>query len=176
MTTITDKLVEAPMSARNLIELCRDALAEELGAWDIDPPLHHVKEAHDACVAWLASQQAEPSSGSSAAAPVVTPSDARVEAGAMALAAIWEGSWGEVPKDMKEGLLHEARAVLQAADAVSAVPDGFVLVREKATPLIREALRIGMRREVPNDELCDIRWRAAIAAAAPGSEQKEGAR
>ena len=43
--------------------------------------------------------------------------------------------------------------------------NGYVLVPEKATPLIREALRIGMRREVPNDELCDIRWRAAIAAA-----------
>lgn len=57
------------------------------------------------------------------------------------------------------------RAVLQAADSVGAVPDGFVLVPDKATPLIREALRIGMRREVPNDELCDIRWRAAIAAA-----------
>ena len=198
MTTITDKLVEAPMSARNLIELCRDALAEELGAWDIDPPLHHVKEAHDACVAWLTSQQAEqyglaplsevsacphcggpidqqpvpeaqqaePSSGSNAAAPVVTPSDARVEAGAKALAAIWEPSWEEIAEDQKEGYRDEARAVLKAADAVSAVPDGFVLVREKATPLIREALRIGMRREVPNDELCDIRWRAAIAAAA----------
>ena len=38
---------------RKLVEQCRDALAEELSAWDIDPPLHHVKEAHDACVAWL---------------------------------------------------------------------------------------------------------------------------
>ena len=65
------------------------------------------------------------------------------------------------------------RAALQAADAVSAVPDGFALVREKATPLIREALRIGMRREVPCDDLCDIRWRAAIAAA-KDSEQKGG--
>lgn len=42
--------------ARALIEQCRDALAEELAAWDIDPPLHHVKTAHDACVAWLESQ------------------------------------------------------------------------------------------------------------------------
>ena len=25
----------------------RDAFAEELGAWDIDPPLHHVKTSHD---------------------------------------------------------------------------------------------------------------------------------
>lgn len=158
MTTITDKLAEAPMSARNLIELCRDALAEELGAWDIDPPLHHVKEAHDACVVWLASQQAEPS-------------EAMVEAGkAAALASMQEAgiymsnSW----------LTEMIGAVLQAADAVSAgAPDGYVLVPEKATPLIREALRIGMRREVPNDELCDIRWRAAIAAA-QGSVKEAG--
>jgi hypothetical protein len=39
---------------RELIEECRAALAEELAAWDIDPPLHHVKQAHDRCVAWLA--------------------------------------------------------------------------------------------------------------------------
>lgn len=38
---------------RALIEECRAALAEELSAWDIDPPLHHVKQAHDKCVAWL---------------------------------------------------------------------------------------------------------------------------
>lgn len=43
----------APLT-RELIEECRNALAEELAAWDIDPPLHHVKQAHDKCVAWLA--------------------------------------------------------------------------------------------------------------------------
>lgn len=48
---------EAHGDARALIEQCRDALAEELAAWDIDPPLHHVKTAHDACVAWLAQPQ-----------------------------------------------------------------------------------------------------------------------
>lgn len=70
-----------------------------------------------AALAAFASQQAEPS-------------EARVEAGARALAAIWEGAWGAVPNDMKEGLLHEARAVLKAADAVSAgvVPEGMKLV------------------------------------------------
>ncbi|HEY1129157.1 MAG TPA: hypothetical protein VGF12_07120 [Roseateles sp.] len=41
-------------SAHALVEQCRAALAEELSAWDIDPPLHHVKQAHDACVSWLA--------------------------------------------------------------------------------------------------------------------------
>lgn len=44
---------------RGLIEQCRDALAEELAAWDIDPPLHHVKTAHDACQEWLAAARAE---------------------------------------------------------------------------------------------------------------------
>lgn len=39
--------------AMAVIEMCRSALAEELSAWDIDPPLHHVKQAHDACVEWL---------------------------------------------------------------------------------------------------------------------------
>lgn len=45
-------------NTRALIEQCRDALAEEISAWDIDPPLFHVKEAHDACVAWLAAPAA----------------------------------------------------------------------------------------------------------------------
>lgn len=39
---------------RPVIEMSKKALAEELAAWDIDPPLHHVLEAHDACAAWLA--------------------------------------------------------------------------------------------------------------------------
>jgi hypothetical protein len=48
--------------AIDIIKECRAALAEELSAWDIDPPLHHVKQAHDKCVAWLAAQpSAEPS-------------------------------------------------------------------------------------------------------------------
>lgn len=38
-----------------LIKECRDAFAEELSAYDIDPPIHHVKQGHDKCVAWLAS-------------------------------------------------------------------------------------------------------------------------
>jgi hypothetical protein len=33
---------------------CRDALAEELSAWDIEPPIHHIDQAHKSCVAWLA--------------------------------------------------------------------------------------------------------------------------
>lgn len=46
----------ARLRALEVITECRDALAEELGAWDIDPPLHHVKQAHDRCEAWLAEQ------------------------------------------------------------------------------------------------------------------------
>jgi hypothetical protein len=37
-----------------LIKECRDAFAEELSAWDIEPPLHHVQQGHDKCVKWLA--------------------------------------------------------------------------------------------------------------------------
>lgn len=37
-----------------LIKQCRDAFAEELGAWDIDPPIHHVQQGYDNCVNWLA--------------------------------------------------------------------------------------------------------------------------
>ena len=36
-----------------LIEECRDALAQELDAWYIDPPLFHVQQAHIRCAAWL---------------------------------------------------------------------------------------------------------------------------
>ena len=40
--------------ARELIEECRAAFHIELtDGWDIDPPLHHVKQAHDRCSAWL---------------------------------------------------------------------------------------------------------------------------
>lgn len=38
---------------RPLIEQCRKALAEELAAYDIDPPIEHVKQAHDKCAAFL---------------------------------------------------------------------------------------------------------------------------
>ena len=38
-----------------LISECRAALAEELAGWDLDPPLAHVKQAHDRCDAWLRS-------------------------------------------------------------------------------------------------------------------------
>lgn len=40
-------------AAKVLVEECQAALAEELACWDIDPPLHHVKQAHDHCVSWL---------------------------------------------------------------------------------------------------------------------------
>lgn len=42
--------------ALNVITKCCAALAEELSAWDIDPPLHHVAEAHDLCERWLATR------------------------------------------------------------------------------------------------------------------------
>jgi hypothetical protein len=45
-------------AATPVVTECRDALAEELGAWDIDPPLHHVKQAHERCESWLAAMSA----------------------------------------------------------------------------------------------------------------------
>lgn len=40
---------EALRMAVAALKKSKDALAEELAAWDIHPPLHHVLEAHDAC-------------------------------------------------------------------------------------------------------------------------------
>ena len=40
---------EAMKLALEALEQCYSALAEELSAWDIDPPLHHVLEASNAC-------------------------------------------------------------------------------------------------------------------------------
>lgn len=54
---LRDWVAEISQQAFKLIEECRAALAEELEAgWDIDPPLYHVKQAHDKCVAWLATR------------------------------------------------------------------------------------------------------------------------
>lgn len=160
MTTITDKLALPPF-IRAEVEKAIEAAKNQRGmsTHDGKATIGHDKLAYLlAVIDAHASQQA-------------APSEERVEAAAMALARMSYGHQA-LDSDAAEWREH-ARAVLQAADAVSAVPDGYVLVPEKATPLIREALRIGMRREVPSDELCDIRWRAAIAAAAPG-EQKGG--
>jgi hypothetical protein len=41
--------IEAMKLALEALEKCEAALAEELSAWDIDPPLHHVQESHDLC-------------------------------------------------------------------------------------------------------------------------------
>ena len=40
---------EALKLALEALEKCDAALAEELAAWDIDPPLHHVLDASNAC-------------------------------------------------------------------------------------------------------------------------------
>lgn len=52
--------VLVPANTVSLVMECRDALAEELAAWDIDPPLHHVKQAHDRCEEWLAAAAPQP--------------------------------------------------------------------------------------------------------------------
>lgn len=46
-------IAQPEQTAHGLVEECRAALAEELAGWDIDPPLQHVKQAHDNCVAWI---------------------------------------------------------------------------------------------------------------------------
>ncbi len=52
----TEKVAETERKrAQVLITECRKALAEELAGWDIDPPLAHVKQAHDHCDTWLRS-------------------------------------------------------------------------------------------------------------------------
>ena len=40
---------EALDLALDALEMSKAALAEELSAWDIDPPLHHVLTAHELC-------------------------------------------------------------------------------------------------------------------------------
>jgi len=40
---------EALRLALEALKKCQSALAEELSAWDIDPPLHHILESHDLC-------------------------------------------------------------------------------------------------------------------------------
>jgi len=46
---------------RELLERWRDAFAEELSAYDIEPPIHHVKQSHDEICAALQVTQAQPS-------------------------------------------------------------------------------------------------------------------
>lgn len=48
----------------SLIEECRDAFDEELSAWDLDPPLHHVQQGYEKCVAWLSAHGIGSGSGS----------------------------------------------------------------------------------------------------------------
>lgn len=54
--------------------------------------------------------------------------------------------------------------VSELISAAQTVPEGFALVPIKATPEIRDALRLGSRKDCPSDEMCNVRWAAAIAA------------
>jgi hypothetical protein len=62
MYAVRDALTAAPLhpvaapDTVALIDECRKALAEELSAYDIDPPIHHVEQAHNKCVAWLSAE------------------------------------------------------------------------------------------------------------------------
>ena len=46
---MTQDEIEAMKQWLEALEKSQSALAEELSAWDIDPPLHHVQESHDLC-------------------------------------------------------------------------------------------------------------------------------
>jgi len=45
---------------RAKLEQFRDAFAEELAAYDIDPPIHHLQQGHDDCVMLLSAAPAVP--------------------------------------------------------------------------------------------------------------------
>lgn len=49
-----------PVDTVALVIECRNALAEELAALDLEPLIHHVQRAHDKCVAWLDAHQSSP--------------------------------------------------------------------------------------------------------------------
>ena len=58
--TIDKAVLEMALAA---LKKCDSALSEELAAWDIDPPLHHVLEASNACgpsIAALRGAMAQP--------------------------------------------------------------------------------------------------------------------
>ena len=42
---------------------------------------------------------------------------------------------------------------------------GMVLVSEKCTKAVCTVLRLGSKADVPSDQLCEIRWAAALVAA-----------
>ena len=52
--TIDKAVLEMALAA---LKKCDSALSEELAAWDIDPPLHHVLEASNACGPSIAAMQ-----------------------------------------------------------------------------------------------------------------------
>lgn len=53
--TLPRSVVEQALEA---LETCDAALAEELAAWDIEPPLHHVLEASYSCVSSITALRA----------------------------------------------------------------------------------------------------------------------
>lgn len=55
--TVPDGMVLVPVDT---LKRWRDAFAEELSAWDIDPPLHHVQTSHDEIEALLTTAPAAP--------------------------------------------------------------------------------------------------------------------
>ncbi len=99
---VPDGWVMVPVDA---LKRWRDAFAEELSAWDIDPPLHHVQTSHDEIEAVL----------SAAPQPAQPLTD---EGGALTIAYLHGYGKG---KDSVQPVLSEKDALLrQALDALEA--------------------------------------------------------
>lgn len=59
---------------------------------------------------------------------------------------------------------------LRAMLGQTAASELRALVPVRASPAICEALRTGSLRDVPSDELCRVRWAAAVACASVGEK------
>lgn len=64
---------------------------------------------------------------------------------------------------IRRGTEAEAQAASEAVLARMAGP-GEVVVPVKPTPAMRDAMRLASRRDVPSDEMCDVRYAAMLAA------------
>ena len=70
----------------------------------------------------------------------------------------------ELVEKLKNGNVIDWKAADLIERLAARVPDGCVVVPRKATAEIRTALRVSGRMDWPSDELCNVRWAAAIAA------------
>lgn len=125
---VPDGMVLVPVDT---LKRWRDAFAEELSAWDIDPPLHHVQTSHDEIEAMLSAAPAAPP-------PVPTPRKIEIPPpGADALDVAFAEGWNQCCDAYFGGLPPQAPLVVTvfktnsdtaAPQPVGAVPEGYALV------------------------------------------------